>query len=770
MQFGLLFRVPRLTVKDNTVTNFYKHELDSPVTVSQFLAFAHVPGANTIRIDASQSIAFNNTVPVTPGAGTEGTYNVFQTLAGFTAASLNFTDEQLVALGVLDRVGQPRLINTGATTSINADLANYLIVPRAVNVLEGSYDPDRLMIGGLKATGSPPENTELFVQPSGLEVITAPTFNLNVSFWTTASIANVGFPNNRVPFIDSTATTSYNIKPLDVNPISLSQGVLIKRISTDVFAFKFAVEFKENVEVQMDGGNALIDDVEVVDYVGASVPHGLNDRQMSWESLNHRRQIIMQTTWNDIQPVGAVLLSLRIPQDLLVSETVAASYKTMTYSSHTYVDVTLTLQSNPFQAGALVAYSVPLTDQSEIARTHENSLTSQTILPEHTLIMAGGQKSVTLRIPWRYPKRVMDLDLSDSEPNLAVYQVSVFSPLAVGVEATNLSASIVISAEIVGADFSVPRIAASTNFSAIARGRVKGLVTRPVTVHDVNMFEAQGLMDLLGGAVKDLVHKAVDFGTAKLGSVIKGFIPDYPNNAMQPQSKLVTFHGRYANVEGLGCAEPLDDGIGEQYVALNMPVTAPELNISSLMARPSYLGRFAISADTTQIGSIVWSTELSPSTRVTAAQPGANFQPTLVEMIALMGTFWRGDLCYTFVPVFANMHSIDLAFVPNYGRYVAPTMDDEQYSSFVTIKKVQGGQPFSITVPWKSATDHLRVAKGFNSDRSSYSYGSFYIRTLTKLQAPEVLTQSVEVLVFVSMKGAELKGFCSGPLDYRIAT
>jgi hypothetical protein len=755
--FWNLYRVPRIKV----LGSHFQHELDNPISLPTSLRMEQGIGFPDPRISTQDFIAWNNTIAFETGAAFPSAgANVFYHVAAMTIQTSALSDGQLRALGFPITDGQPRVYQPGSAT-VTAELGAYVRVPSTpVCFYGGQVGPS---LHSSKCT--PGSESFLYVNSSGFETLIAAVWSFDVSSWLSPAFKSfiIDYPTAFVAAIDYTL----NI-PLQTNASNpISAGGYVFRIFSDE-AFAYLVDpADEEFVAQMDTGvHIVVEEEKVVDET-AQTRSGTDENQMTYVQAVARPQVVTRFQWTTTDAVGTVLLQLNLPWDILVSETNAAPFRRFLYSSWESIEVTATITTNPFQCGVLFMYAVPLTDPSEVASTHSNSLTSQSILRERVAIPAGRPGAYTITIPWLYPKHMLDAGLIDIEPVFSILQIGVFSELRTGVDATVLSADIVVSARVIGGKFSVPTIAPPpTDFVTSARERMRARRGVFHAVSDLNHYQPQGLFDFLGPAVKGLASKAVDFGASQLGTFVKGLILDFPNNGMIVDHSSVTFDQRNANIEGLSNAEVLDERFGETYVGQNLPDPTLDLQFTSIVARPCYLGRFSVSV-ATEIESIVWSTELSPTAYLSAAQPGQIVQPTLQAYISLMATFWRADMEYHFVPVMCNAHSVKIAFASNYARFTPPAQVDESFAQFATFHDftADNGQ-FTLTVPWRAATNMLRVSKGFNSDRSNYAYGSIYARAMTPLQAPETVSNNAEILIFVSMRNASFRNFNTGSVDF----
>jgi hypothetical protein len=729
-------------------------------------------------ITTSDSIGYNNTTPYTPGPVIITSYNDYTAIDQLALLSAGLSDKTLVSLGFAIRPGQTR-VYSGLTAVINVDLSSFVRMASSPKiVLHNDGATNGVTVEALKATPNPAGNKTYF-GPAGREYLTSDFFILDSAEWNRDDVRRSLFaPTGLVPLVDATLSQTYVLRPNPEAPVDF-EGTLIRPINHALAFYAVpAPPLEVKYHAEMDSGVVIdADAVEAKTPQVFTTQNGERDSQMDFPGLAKRPQVVDKKIWDASMPTGHVVAQYLLPWDLIVSDTIAAPYRTFLYSAHDSIDITITVQSNSFQAGMLVAYAVPMTDATEITTTHTNSLTSQTTLPTHMLVPAGVAKSYTLNVPWVYPTAYLDVSRLDIDPVLSIVQISVFSPLNVGADATLNYADLTISAQINGAHFSVPAVTPPVPVDVVqtTRRRLKRTPVQITSLRDLKVYDRitgvaeSALIDLGLKAVAGLVHKAVDFGAAALGQAIGGAFFDYPNNSMNPPLVRTILEPHMASMEGLSTAEALDEEMGRQYSFEAAHMVPDELDFAALAARRSYNGRFNLTVSD-PVGTLLWQQELTPTAGLSALPLGAIFQPTLPEFLSLSATFWSCDsLEYTFILVGASLHSTRIGFVTNYGRYVVPSVEDEAYSQFAQFHDFSAGDnSFTLSVPWRAPTDVLRVSKGVTPDRAKYSYGSVYARVVTSLQATETVAQSVEVLVFVSIRGLKLYDFSTGPSDFQL--
>lgn len=261
--------------------------------------------------------------------------------------------------------------------------------------------------------------------------------------------------------------------------------------------------------------------------------------------------------------------------------------------------------------------------------------------------------------------------------------------------------------------------------------------------------------------------KAIDFGTNALGTIIKGALVDKPNLSIAPQNVGPISFPYGCAMEGMTYAEPQDAFMGRAYMPRSIQSNQDDTDLVKLCSRPGYFGRFVVDALQAR-GDIVFLASLSPTAEVQNLAFAQTFQPSLMAYCALPATLWScSAMRYTIVASMSGMHSVRIAITSNYGSFIPPPLQDENFGQFVTVHDFTSDAcSVTVDVPWKCTTPALRVQKGFVENESAYSYGSIYLRLLTELQAPESVSPVVDFCVYVSMVEPVFTNYGTGISDY----
>jgi hypothetical protein len=777
IRLGMLYRVPLLTV----VGSVFNHVDGNAALVPQFVRLenAGVLGGSTMPWPLSTLLRTPNVLSYVPGpvVTTPLTGTVYHEATQLDFASSYLTDEELRAVGVQIAPGQNRSYTFGTLTYLTDLSKSAIIGVSPFRIVINEVYNEKSELRGFAATANPTGLIE-FTDPSGKAYAVANDFSVDPTVLAKDSVlVKLGLQSGTIAIPDFALAMTAEFMPLTVVPTPVPEHppYSYAPFTSDGLSFfitPVADDWHECKAIpQMESQGVSIDPYakEEKSVTVTTTPSGLQDMEQTFVDLAKRPQVIKRFKWRTNDSIGEQLIQLNFPTDLLVSNTIAAPFNTFRYASWTMVEITATITSNPFQSGCLCMYAVPMTDPSEVARTHALSLTSQTTVPNFVLFQAGSNTSVSLSIPWVYPTVAWDSDRVEIDPLVALFQISVFSPLKIGPDAPINFVDITLSCSIQGAAFSVPRVHADKPAFDVSatRKRVANIKSARFAVRDIKdkTVHIHARAQMFKSVMSSLASSAIDFGTQALGNGLKGLMNDKPNDYANPPVSRFVGEPNLAPFEGLTYAQPLDESLGSRYEAKSPPSTQGELDFGSLCERYSYGGRFTVNTSNLH-EDLVFQEELSPTSEVTSQSLGATFQPTLQCYLSLASTFWSCEsITYRFTMVGANGHAVRLAFMTNYGEFEVPK--DETYSQFVQFCEFTKAEPTAeIQVPWRSPRDFLRVSKGYNIDRARYAFGSLYGRVVGSLQTTELLPESVEFLVFVSYKGMKLTDFSTGPLDF----
>lgn len=545
------YMVPSLLVDGKR----FNHYIGAPFFIKPFINIVNDARAPHMKATFAEASLWANELPFIAGAVVGNPINrtAFKEIGQIRRIpTRNLSDSTLQTLGYNITPGQPRSYTTGTDTAY-ANMSNYV----------GAFGQGRIS----RDTTGPPSTTF----GPGFRVQAAGTIQQGIIGVDSVVASKVWDYSNQIfadrPFLLLVGvavddTRIYLPDVTETGDLFCYYATIRATTSTPVFNFyPFTTQIQGFSEMMRGGAGVVLDPVKAVvsEPVTDHQTVGIGDMSMTSSVLVSREQIIGTYAWTVNDEVGSNILSLSLPLDTLVSPIISAAFNAFLFYSHENMDFTFSLQSNKFQAGSLVAFFVPLSTQSEAFRTHAN-LTSQLVLRDHMIMNAGSTKSFTLSIPWLYPKLAMNV--RNQTVPLGQLVLSVLTPLRVGTEAVATSVNVTVSVSFKGAQFSVPlNVAGEPLLNTTQRNRIRarGPLNPP---KDIKHFRghAEGFFEVIG--FKQLLTKAIDFGTNALGTIIKGALVDKPNLSIAPQNVGPISFPYGCAMEGMTYAEPQDAIMG----------------------------------------------------------------------------------------------------------------------------------------------------------------------------------------------------------------
>jgi hypothetical protein len=350
-------------------------------------------------------------------------------------------------------------------------------------------------------------------------------------------------------------------------------------------------------------------------------------------------------------------------------------------------------------------------------------------------------------IPWRYPLDALDLRQTATEPPFGTLIVEPFAALDTAATGSQ-QATFTISMGLVDGKYRIPD---------------------PSQAPDPLTLVVQGNYASSTYNINKVVDSSVDFGgtdQAASGEAKLAIPADNPNVAANPVPMVRRGYHYISNVSQVNFAEDLQPRSGLADVTTSPCFNSADLSITRLASIPTYFGRFTVDAGDS-VGDIKFVTRVTPTAQVFNLGYNAEFNPTLLCYLSLPFTYWRGTMVYKFIAVTSQAHNVRLGFVSNYNKdFAIPDLKEAygQYAEIVTFDTTC--TEFDIEVPFLTNMAKKRVLKGFASDSTPFSVGTLTARIYNALQAPETVAQSIDFLVFVSMKDASFTNISAGPADF----
>jgi hypothetical protein len=153
--------------------------------------------------------------------------------------------------------------------------------------------------------------------------------------------------------------------------------------------------------------------------------------------------------WAVNAPRGDIVKSYKLPWELLVAGN-GDNLQNMPFERFSYfvTDVELTVQvnANPFQMGRIIVYFLPMTEVADIDLCN-------TLACDHILLDPQENTTGVLRIPYRFPRSVMNTSASDTE-SLGIVAFRILSQLK---SVDSKPATISVYSRFPDAKFTIPR-------------------------------------------------------------------------------------------------------------------------------------------------------------------------------------------------------------------------------------------------------------------------------------------------------------------------
>jgi hypothetical protein len=816
-RFGILYKVPRLQL----VGSYFNHGGQDPFDIGSTMVVSVGPGGSAVAATTLDMLTWTVTdvsygVPYGQGINNDLIYRA----TSFTVLTNTVSVEFLRQFGFNIGEGQP-LNFTGAieNKTMNGDDLWVMPYPGVVEPTTGSepFDPSSSRWQKIPL----PPTTQVNIDNRVYTSATAWSTNAS-AFNNTTLYQQLELPTDRfLPY------GVFSLKCLAAEASSGGQDYWILDKTPGSVQAVAALETK--VDFTMDQGVTIHGNVEEVKQE-APRRDVIDVREQDFVALGNRPQLVTTFTWSSGDQLASPKLVLSLPFEALVSATISAAMQRFVFSNFK-MRVTFVVNSNVFQAGRLIAYFVPLSNSTDAAATHVGNYPSQ-MLVQHIFIPAGKLGTYTLEIPWRYPLDALDLRRVGSDPPYGTLIVEPFSLLRNGPTSKDVTVAVNFSlidgnykvpdpspSPLLGVSFQFTGMYAYSTLefvdyctTTVFRGWPVGTHIRKFARHKEGnqwyfysasgyplLVTAYGFRDCVmwKAVVRTCANKrcnnpvlneekacdfhftgnytsynvgnvndsSIDFKTASSASADAKL--DVPNVGANPPPVVRSGYPRVAGGVGVNFAEELQPIAGGQRLPTMLPMGVGDMNLANLAGRYTFLTRFAIDA-TTPIGTVVFDTLLTPTSQLFNVALGQLIVPSLLAYVALPFTFWRGDLCYKFVPVLSPVHNLRLAFTPNYNRDVIVADQAQAYGQYAQVATFDAEHPtFEVVVPYISNMAKKRVLKGFQSDTNAYSVGTLAARIYNQLQAPETVSQTVDVLVFVCMRNAKFENIGVGPADWR---
>lgn len=504
----------------------------------------------------------------------------------------------------------------------------------------------------------------------------------------------------------------------------------------------------------------------------------LSDTTWTMESLVRKDAFVGQYAWNTTQVQGVNLASFQVPQDLIVTNSVAHTPFNIFVYWRGRARVKFLVNGTRFHSGRVICYFVPLMSNTSVAAWHGVSQPAQTAV-NHVFLDPSDSTAAELLVDFVSPVSFINLRTFSGDPIgiLGTLNVTVFNPLFTGA-GTSTSVNVAVTVSFEDSLFKIPMPVGDANLM-LAEARLwkelrrvqKSLKGVSKTIRLEMMEEllgedfvvAQGntLTNTYNNNIRDSTVKTIGGGQegTAIGQTGEANISalDDPNINLAPPPVVRSPLGYFSNSTNLEFNERLALCPGPRPLANNETFSSSndEMDISYLCQRLNWYN------------TIIWNTTL-PSGNLLDYEyltclPGSlgswvvgiPIYPTTLEFVSTKFTYWSGDLIFRFQIVATPMHTGRLFFGIHYGVVNVPSYDDalSTYGAYIDLSDER--RDYTFRVPYYSHKPMLRVPHGQAGSTyiPVFSMGVYSLYVVNPLVA--VAGTSTEVAINVWIAGAE---------------
>jgi len=788
-RLSCLSRVPTLFVFSAIYPKYRGTPFALPLNI-KLVAGGHANAQLTLAANITSNCIVAQTLPATGGAG----------LTSFVVPAASFTDEQLQQLAYTIASGQsrsygsttdtktfdntpfgcavmPNVVTISSTPSMTST-STYSINASATSTLYSFTDdwgvPNQLS-AGWSCTAM--QNSTLPVFMERLSSATSYTYSMSQTFIPNAGTALVSLPQTasyytgpgyrltRFSNWSSSGTGAYTALGFGGPATSASMTSTSSSgtsLSQDYFEVKtHVVRARPQSNVMLNTG------IPPISTFGAKVPASnvvtMGENVPSNISVVKKEQLVSSIVWDTNIASGQVLAFFQNPIDLIQSSVMQNAFKQYIYFRGS-ASFRVQTQSNAFQCGACALSFAPLMTSDQALRTYSGSLSSITLTP-HLLFYAGKTQNVELNVPYQSIYEKIDLTRTSDFNTLGCFIITCFIPLLCGPEATSTSVNISIFARFDDAQFEVINPLADSVISQLrhpANSKKRfdeEFKSQRVVVHAPQSRGRATHAVPQGGVITK--NTSYNFSNATLGTVDAkvssdqfqgGDTPvtaaDKPNSGINPVPMVLRPYPNKANANGPEFAPVLDLDTGSMVPVVETAYREDEMDLKAMRLRYSFHGKFVLS-NANIIGDAVYTANICPCDETTVAAVGDQVIMSALSYSCLPFSYWRGSLRYKFIAVSTSSHTVRLQICSHIGFLASGITVDEAFSQYTCIFDVSGISECVVEFPWRSTTQWKRVVNGAYTDMDQFSMGQFTVRILNPLQAPEVVSSSIYVMVFV---------------------
>jgi len=661
-------------------------------------------------------------------------------VVSFTVASVNVEDSVLRALGINMRLGAPRNVLTGVTTAYNVymlagDIASipYTFTISSTPLSTVSYPGSFVAVG----SGTTYSFVDQWSVPNKLATVwTVHDENYDNAYWRNLAgvpqgsilVANNDSKSMQVPMTASYSTAGYTLKRFSNAPALGFGAPTLRRKHSDVK--EDFVIVKQSGKVAIVGGVVAKTDGGVesksnVINMGEEVPSNLK--------LVSKFTLVESVIWGVGVAPGEVLSYYEAPFDLIKGLVMKSAFSRYVYFRSDIV-LRVQLQTNAFMNGSIVVAWGPLCNSGQALSLYNGNLRSLSVAKQ-MVMYAGACSTSELRVPYVNVKDHLDLRVQTEDNIMGTFVVYVVNALRVGAAATAVSATLTVSVAFENSDFAVIN---PTAVSIVAQGGIQSKVTNINVQGSVaGTLDASTGSDNFQGGSTTAPMDLPNIGTNYMPTNDRAY-PVVCNTANLAFSQVLN-----TNADTRPMVKPVDVG-----------TTEDEMSFKYLQQKMSFIESFVLSVGNV-MGEALFVADLCPAFELFNLPYEATFTPTLLSYVSFPFSFWRGSLVYKIVVVANPVHTARLQICSHVGYEASGLTVDEAFGQYVCVFEVCGVSEITVSFPWRSPTEWKKVNNGSNVDTTNYSMGQWSLRVLNPLQAPETVSQSVDVNIY----------YCGGP-DY----
>jgi len=500
-----------------------------------------------------------------------------------------------------------------------------------------------------------------------------------------------------------------------------------------------------------------------------------------------RPVILQQGVWADTDARGAVLANMIFPKNLFDTTPLTSSYKVLQninkldgfVALKARVRVRIEVNSQPFQAGALMMHYVPY---SEYMNSHTQWYSTSTVTDT---IAASGCPHVTMNLAnttameftTPYVSPYLYFNLATGQGSFGNVVISVLSPIA---SVASTTANYTIWANFEEVELCYPTDAPLTTIFAqsgneVAKLHSRGSISSTVgsvgnAIADVLPWVGLGWLSAptrMIGSAGEKTLKMLGFSKPSVEAPVTS-VKQMPTQYFMNSDGADSSHKL-----GLSAANALSQFSGWA------GTDDDEMRLDVISARPCLSTTFhwktSQAADTS-----IFLQPVSPlhTQTLVAAVAGRYARPTSLPLCAKVASqfaMWRGTMVYKFKVVKTQFHSgrLRISFRP-YAYADSTTIQNMPAYAFTEDIDLAAGSDFTFEVPFVAVrpwlqTNYDPATAIASSDIRNVATGVVQISVINPLVSASTVATTVEVLVFASMKDAQFSAPILTPfLPYNI--